>query len=185
MIFSNQISMKIKKTITRNEGFTLIEMIIGIVVMVIIAGLVAMVIQTSFNTFEHVKSRKDLILDGSTATQRFTREIRDMTDLLAASDTAIVFEYHSSEVVTYSITDSTFTRQLSTEASAGVLSFNLDGSNCGFSYFDIDHNELSTFPLSYADRQLVWMVELVLRLSSNGQSVQYIANGFPENYALD
>ena len=155
--------------------------------MIIVAGILTLIIRASFDTYESVKSRKDIIVDGSLATKRFTREFRGMTSLISAQETSIQFEYHGSDIVTYQLVDSTLKRQMSGEAQARVLAHNVETANSTFNYYAQDHSQFSNFPLTFTERENVWMVELVLRLTDNvsGQSVQYVANAFPENFVLN
>ena len=166
-----------------NRGFTLIETLVGILLMGIISGIVAVVVSTAFKVVNEVQAKKEIVMDGSAGAKKFTREYRHLSDpssLLIADAKKIRFSNSQDDTLEYELTAGTFFRTIVGQT-AQRLTGSVDVGSSSFKYFEKNNSELTAVPLNATDRSTVWMVEFVLILNNGNESVRFMDQVFPEN----
>ncbi len=167
-----------------NHGFTLVEMIIWIVLIAIVGGVTATVVATQFQAVEAVESRKSIVLDSSTSTRKFSRDMAHLPNdqsLLVAKINLIKFATNQGFTVQYELGNGQLYRQIIGQGGLQIMAKGVDVANSAFKYFDKNNNALTNFPLSANDRKKVWRVELVLTLVHGDNVILNKADVFPEN----
>jgi hypothetical protein len=168
-------------------GFSLFEMVLGIILTGIISGIVVVVINIGFRITERVQARKTVVLDGVTAINKFDRDIRYLSNdqaLLLADIDQIQFQNTQGLTLDYFITGEGLYRRVVGFGDARLLAKNVDMNTSRFRYYDYNKSELTNLPLSATDRKKVWIIELLLDLTGGDQVVRYQADVFPENLKL-
>jgi len=171
----------------RLSGFTMIELIIGVVVYAIISTVVAVVISNSLRMYSDVRSRKNLNIDGQYSVFLFTRDYSHLsqdTGLLTADNKKLLFKSTQGYMVEYQLDTTSFTRKLISEGIKRTLANNVDVNGSQFQYFEKNHTPLTNFPLSAADRLKVWKVELLINMANETDTIAYLADVYPENNNL-
>lgn len=172
---------------TPSKGFSLLELVIGIIVFAIISTVIAIVISNSIRMYGDVRSRKDLNLDGQRGVFLFTREyahVPQETGLELAEEKKIRFDTNLGYTVEYELQTSELTRKIISDGVKRILAKNVDVNSSEFLYFKDDNTELTNFPLSSADRQQVQKVELLLNMANESDTISYLADVYPENLNL-
>lgn len=170
-----------------SKGFSLIEMIIAVIIFAIISTVIANVLATSIRMYGDVRSRKDLNLDGQYSVFLFSREYSHLpkeTGLQLAEEKKIRFKTNLGYTVQYFLQNGLFSRNVIGQGGEQILSKSIDVGNSRFRYFKQNNNELTNFPLSTADLQIVWKVELLVNMANATDTISYIANVYPENFKL-
>ncbi|MFQ6613147.1 MAG: prepilin-type N-terminal cleavage/methylation domain-containing protein [Fidelibacterota bacterium] len=171
-----------------NNGFTLVEMIIWIVLIAIIGGVTAMVVATQFKAVSAVEGRKAIVIDGSSSTRKFTRDFAHLPDnqsLTLAKSDQIEFFTNQGFTVQYKLGNGLLSRQIIGQGGLQILSKNVDIQTSAFNYYDKQNNLLTGFPLSANNRKKVWRVELVLTLVNGDEIILNKADVFPENLKIN
>jgi len=170
-----------------SNGFTLIELIIAMALMVITTGIVASIIAMNFNILEDFAEREKLTTRGTLAMTIFEREagmIIDSTNIVIADDQQFRFNDKFSNTWEYAISSSNFTRQEVGVGSAMTLAAPVVNANTKFQYFDAYNTELSSVPLSAANRKLIKLVKFKLVMDDGGTGVTLLSGVYPENYKV-
>lgn len=105
----------------RDEGFTLIELIIGIVIVGIMGGFGVQFLSRSMDMNQQVAAKKDLVDDAKIAIERMVREIRFADDVTSVSSTSITitksaYPQDTATSVTFSYVGSSILRAGTTTA---------------------------------------------------------------------
>ncbi|MFQ6677177.1 MAG: prepilin-type N-terminal cleavage/methylation domain-containing protein [Fidelibacterota bacterium] len=170
-----------------SKGFTLVELIIGVIVYGIISTVVAVVISNSLRMYSDVRSRKNLNIDGQYSVFLFTRDYSHLsqeTGLLFADNNKIRFKTNQGFTVEYALDSTLFTRKIISDGISNTLTDHVYVSASGFQYYERDHTELTSVPLSITEIQNVWTVELLINMANDTDTISYIADVYPENYKL-
>jgi len=176
-----------RKEVKRFSGFTMIELIIGIIIYAIISMVIASVISNSLRFYADVRSRKDLNIDGQYSVFLFTREYSHLSEsagLLLADRKKIKFMTTQNNTVEYDLNTSLFTRKETVDGVIRTLAQDVDVTQSQFQYFENNHSELTSLPLSLTDRQKVWKVEFLITMANQTDTISYMANVYPENFRL-
>ena len=169
-----------------NKGFTLIDTLVGILLMGIVSAIVAVVVSTAFKVVNEVQARKEIVLDGSAGAKKFAREyshLSDSTSLLIADTKKIRFSNSKNKTLEYELTTGTFFRTIVGQT-AQRLTGSVDVGSSSFKYYEKNNTELTAVPLNATDRAKVWMVEFALILNNGNESVRFTDQVFPENLKL-
>jgi len=163
------------------KGFTMIELIIGISVVMIISGVLASIISVTVNTVHNISIRKKLVMDGSNCANRFQREFKAALDVIVVQDSTVRFTFLKSNAasndtvdVTYNIANTQITRQLTGIGSQQLLLDNVITDECSFYYYD-QNQTITSVPAN------VWRARLEFTQIYEDQTVTYITDAFPEN----
>lgn len=165
-------------------GFTLIELIISMSLMVIISGILASIIASNFKMLGEVSDRKKMITRGMHAVNLFQREvgmITDSTNITIADDQQFKFNDKYLNTWEYVVTASNFTRQEVGIGSAMILATPVINSSTKFQYFDGDNAELTNIPLGANDLKLVRLIKLKLTMDDGFDGVSLLSIVYPEN----
>ena len=167
-----------------SAGFTLIELIISMSLMVIISGILASIIAANFKILEEVSDRKKMVTRGLHAVNLFQREvgmITDSTNIVIADDQQLKFNDKYSNTWEYVVTASNFTRQEVGIGSAMTLATPVINGSTSFQYFDGDNAELTSTPLGATDLKLVRLIKLKLTMDDGVEGVSLLSIVYPEN----
>ena len=154
------------------NGFTLIELIVSMVIISIIAGLLILYIINSIEAFNRVQSRKSLINDANYSLNKITREASATYNILTATTTNIRFTttLDTNVVIDYEINnDGTFTRKLGA-GNKELVSRNIDFSSSYFNYYDVYDNV--AIPIRRIRLSLLYIM--------NDDSIRFTADISPE-----
>ncbi len=165
-------------------GFTLIELIISMSLMVIISGILASIIASNFKIMNEVSDRKKFVTRGLSAVNLFQREagmITDSTNVVIADDQQFRFNDKYGNTWEYAVSASTFTREEIGVGSAMILASPVVNASTGFQYFDETNAELTSIPLSVADLKLVRLIKLKLTMDDGFDGVSLLSIVYPEN----
>ncbi len=178
----------IKNTSSRNypfhQGFTLIEMILVILLIGIISGISALVINSSVNMSAFMQTRKDLVSTGAMTAALFQRDvsrIRDDHSLLFANVDSVRFKIATGETIAWAVRNEKLYRQRGS-GTPHLIQEKVDEAS--FHYYDNKNKAQTGFPLSQDKRRKVKLIELWFRLAQGEQEVAYVAAATPENLRL-
>lgn len=174
----------------KNEGVTLIELMVAMALTMLIATAIYNVYGSSAKNMQmsFVRNRdREIVSNASHVIQRDLRGITVSTNfesVALADDKNITFYTDSDsddlpEKISYTLANSTLTRRLyqpdndvspytyNSEPAMSVLAD--DVTNTGaFSYYSDFSTTMTSLPLSSADRQKIRIVEILLAVDSNG-----------------
>lgn len=170
-----------------NQGFTMIEAIISIMLIGILSGIVAMVLNASFKIVAGVQNRKTMLIDGSISINKFSREyghIVDENSLQYANEKKIRFNIGQGITLEYELDNDKLYRKIVGQGQRQILTQSVIVASSVFKYFERNNMQLSNVPLSAQDQKKVWMVELILNLSGQEQTISFLADVFPENLKI-
>ena len=170
-----------------NQGFTMIEAIIGIFLIGILSSIMAMVLNTSFKIVAGVQNRKTMLMDGSISVNKFSREydqVIDENSLQYADEKKIRFNIGQGVTLEYELDNDKLYRKIVGQGQKQVLTQSVVVASSVFKYFGSNNNQLANVPLSAVDRKNVWTVELTLIIINNDQTIAFLANVFPENLKI-
>ncbi|NQU67242.1 MAG: prepilin-type N-terminal cleavage/methylation domain-containing protein [Candidatus Marinimicrobia bacterium] len=173
--------MEAFRSSNNRSGFTLIELITGMLVISVIFSAVAGIISTSVQSMDTIDSRKNIIIDGYYASSKFVREFREINeqiDVLIADPKIARFVVDDTLVVQYELTGELLTRLIVGNAQSQMMTNCVDVANSLFRYYDVSNNELSGIfnPIT------VWRGRLELTMVNKGNTIYYAADVFPENF---
>ena len=170
-----------------NQGFTRIEAIISIMLIGILSGIVAMVLNASFKIVAGVQNRKTMLIDGSISINKFSREyghVVDENSLQYANEKKIRFNIGQGITLEYELDNDKLYRKIVGQGQRQILTQSVIVASSVFKYFERNNMQLSNVPLSAQDQKKVWMVELILNLSGQEQTISFLADVFPENLKI-
>jgi len=165
-------------SLKNSSGFTLIELIISMTMMVIISGLLASIIAANMNVMSEVSDRKKLVTRGVLAVNLFQRELgmlKTADDISTAGEKQLTFTDTYGNTWDYVISGSSLTRQQVGVGSAQVLATPVINAETKFSYFA--ENNASTAVI--ADMTLI-KLKLVMDDGESGIPIMSIV--YPENF---
>jgi len=168
----------------KSNGFSLIELIISMSLMVIVSGILAAVIASNFRILEDVSDRKENVIRGLSAINLFQREtgmITDSTNIVIADDQQFRFNDKYGNTWEYAINSSDFTRLEVGIGTAKILATPVLNASTAFHYFGGDNTELTSTPLSATDLKLVRLIKLKLTMDDGYDGVSLLAVVYPEN----
>ncbi|MBT3252432.1 MAG: hypothetical protein HN995_02665 [Candidatus Marinimicrobia bacterium] len=166
------------------HGFSLMELIISISLMVIISGILVSIIASNFNILEKVSDRKKVVTRGLSAINLFQREtgmITDSTNIITAEDQKFGFNDKYGNTWEYVVTSSDFTRREVGIGTAKILATPVVNASTTFQYFGGDNAELTSTPLNAADLKLVRLIKLKLTMDDGVDGVSLLSIVYPEN----
>jgi len=167
-----------------SAGFTLIELIISMSLMVIISGILAAIIASNFKILHEVSDRKKFVTRGLHAVNLFQREagmITDSTNIVIANSQQFRFNDKYANTWEYAVNLSNFTRQEIGVGSAMILATPVINASTKFQYYNGDNDELTSLPLSASDLKLVRLIKLKLTMNDGMDGVSLLSIVFPEN----
>lgn len=169
-----------------NSGFTLIEALVAITLVGILGGIVAILVSSSFRTMSYVSIRKTVVMDGADAVnlmQREIRTIRHSDSLLIADVDQLKFTDAWGRTIDYTITGDTLHRKVDSGTN-DILAAPIHADSTYFRYYNSSNTELSSVPLSAANRAAVRMFQVELAMDDRDNNIQFLARIFPENYRI-
>ncbi len=128
------------------RGFTLVEMIMSLVIIVILAGLAGPLLAVSVDAMGLHMDRADLDESASLALSRMGREIRRLrNDESVGTASATVFEFVDNDDVQirYRLTSTTLMRTQGANPESG-LADQVQAGTLAFTYYDDDGNTIAT-----------------------------------------
>ena len=168
----------------KNNGYTLIELIVTTVVVGIVSTILVYLLVSIFGTLQENRIKKQLLMDGYNSTIKFVREfelVNNEPNLTLATASQIQFNTVIGGVlttITYQIVGNELQRSVGVGAPV-VISTNITGQ---FQYFLKNYTEVAA-PLNSAERLTVRRVRLTLNMWDQGnRDYTYVADAFPENY---
>ncbi|MCF7797713.1 MAG: type II secretion system GspH family protein [Lentisphaeria bacterium] len=154
-----------------SPGYTLMELVVVMLIIGIVGSMSLRVLANISKVYENVLIRSTLVDESRTAALRFYREIKTIpfaTSLSVAEEKSVAWGLHSGKAYTYSLNGTTLQRTVDS-GSPVVLASHLDVTNSRFYYFDSTGTELTTLPLSAADRQKVRLLSFQFKFSLSGE----------------
>lgn len=173
--------------IIENQGFTMVEAIIGIMLIGILSGIVAMVLNASFKIAAGIQNRKTMLIDGSISINKFSREyghVVDENSLQYANEKKIRFNIGQGITLEYELDNDKLYRKIVGHGQRQILTQSVVVASSVFKYFERNNNQLTNVPLSADDQKKVWIVEFTLNLSGQEQTIAFLADVFPENLKI-
>jgi prepilin-type N-terminal cleavage/methylation domain-containing protein len=155
---------------TGNEGFTLMEIILVLVLIGIMAGVLVPTLQEGVQSYTVTETRGDLTAQARQAATRMIRELRNIQK--EADNTPNISSANVTTVTFVDVLDNTITFNLS----GGTVQRNSDAlveqvSNLSFRYFNATNAELTSLPLNATDRNNVRRILVVLTLADGSLTV--------------
>ncbi len=156
------------------EGVTLIELVITIVLVGIIASVGALLLQQGVRAYINEDARADLTNQGRVAIERMAREIREIRSRTSldipgcCSATALSFYDVAGDRIDYDVSGSTLRRNLTPLASSDAVAL-------GFVYFKSDGT-----PAAAAAE--VWVIQVDLTVTRNGESQPFRIRVHPRSF---
>ncbi|UCD54785.1 MAG: prepilin-type N-terminal cleavage/methylation domain-containing protein [Candidatus Omnitrophota bacterium] len=168
------------------NGFTLIELIIGIVLYSIIIGVAGLVFIVVLREWSSTQIRSNLRQDAVIAVERLTRELNEAREITSALDNSILFWWQdtdadevrdSSEVVTFS-----WDGTAGTPLKRDDVTLAFDVENFQINYRDLNNSPLSPAPdLSLEDRDSIRRLDVQLKLSREDEEFTLLTSIIPRN----
>lgn len=167
-------------------GFTILELMMGIVLFGILVGAVTYVFVTVLKEFSNTKIRSDLRQDGVIALERLTRELNQAGIVTSAQENLVSFWWQdadgddlpdSSEIVTFSWngTPGTPLRRGNANLAYSVEDFQIR-------YRDLNNKSLSPSPdLSLVERDSIRRLDVILKLQRADQDITLLTSIIPRN----
>jgi len=162
----------------KHTGFTLMELVISMTMMVIVSGLLASIIAVNFNIITDVSDRKKLVSRGLLSVNLFQRElgmIKTTDDILVAGEKQLKFSDTYGNTWDYVISGTSLTRQEVSVGSPQILSSPVIYADTKFSYFAEDNTETSVI----AD---ITLVKLMLVMDDGNTGIPLMSVVYPENF---
>jgi prepilin-type N-terminal cleavage/methylation domain-containing protein len=163
--------------IMRNNGVTLIELIIVITVVGILAAGSASYISGIVDSWTFLSFRSDVVSQSRLALSRMTREMRDIknsTAVLFATGTYLRFIDSSNATINYTVTSNNLMRN-SDVLAAGV-------SRLAFTYYDKTKTVIPA-PIVAPSNTDIYMIGISLNVTSGSESKSVGTRVFPRNLA--
>ena len=168
------------------KGFTLIELMIGIVFYVLIISVTIFIFTVVLKEWSSTQIRSTLRQDAVIALQRITRELNEAREITSSQIKSITFWWQdtdgdevrdSSELVTFTW-DGTAGTAL--ERDSVTLAFNVEDFQ--ISYRDLNNSVLSPSPdLSIEDRDSIRRLDIQLKLSEEDEEFTLLTSIIPRN----
>lgn len=163
--------------IENQQGFTLIELVLTIILVGIIAGMASVFLRQGLNAFVAEDARADITNQGRLAIERMAREMRMIRSRTAADlpgcctnpSTTFNFIDMSGSNITYSLTGNTITRNLIPLAAGDVVTV------------DFRHYQQDGVTLAATAAQ-VWSIQVDLTVTKSGESQAYRVRVHPRNF---
>jgi type II secretory pathway pseudopilin PulG len=160
------------------SGFTLMELTISMVMMVIVSGLLASIIAVNFSVMSDVSDRKKLVTLGLSAVNLFQREagmIKKTADILVASENQFKFLDAYGNTWDYVISSNSLQRQQVGVGSAQILASPAISADTKFTYYAEDNTATTVI----ADIKLV---KLMLVMDDGAGGIPVMSIVYPENF---
>ncbi|MDC4204047.1 MAG: type II secretion system protein [Candidatus Manganitrophus sp.] len=163
--------------ITNQQGFTLVELVLTIILVGIIAGMASVFLRQGLNAFVAEDARADITNQGRLAMERMAREIRVIRSRTAADlpgcctnpSTSLNFFDTSGSNIVYAVAGNTVTRNGTALAAGSPILLN-------FRYYQQDGTTLATTAAQ------VWSIQIDLTVTRNGESQAYRVRVHPRNF---
>ena len=170
--------MRRKQTrlLTGIEGFSLIEIVLVLVLIGIMAGVLIPTLELGVKSYTASETRVDLASQARQAATRMIRELRNVQkeanntpNITAADATSITFVDVLDNTITFSLSSGTVQRNSNPLVAVSTLQFR---------YFSGNNTELTSLPLSAANRDNVRRIMVTLTLTETSQTVSVIEQVF-------
>jgi prepilin-type N-terminal cleavage/methylation domain-containing protein len=151
-------------------GFTLIEIVLVTLLIAVLASILIPALHQGFEGYANLETRGDLISQARDAAGRMIREVRSIQK--EADNTPNITTANASSLTFVDVQGTTISFSLS----SGTVQRNTDDlvdnvSTLQFRYFNGSNSELTSLPLSAADRDNVRRIMLTLTLGERDQTV--------------
>ncbi len=169
-----------------NSGFTLVEMLVGIILAGILIGIISVMVASTFRTMSEVSIRKKVVMDGAAAialVQREVMTIRHSDSLLIADDDQLKFTNTWGHTIDYTITADSLHRSVD-GGTAQIVATPIASGSTTFHYYDSSNTELTSVPLDASNRAAVQLFEFRLNMTDRSSTIGFLARIFPENYRI-
>ncbi len=179
---------RIFNALRRNNGVTLIELIITMSLIAILSGTISVMIASAFKTIDHAQRRKVIAIDGTHAAEMFRRDMslmKNSNSLIYAGSQRIQFITASNQTIEYQISNGYVYRTIVGQISAHILAKAVNTTNSGFQYYDSINTALTPLPLDVTDRANVWMVTLFIEMVNFDDVINFNSTVFPKNHHIN
>jgi len=125
------------------KAFTLIELVVTIAVLAVLAWLGLAATLSAVDTWGFLTQRKEILIDGSAAMDRMTREIRETknsTSVTAANSTTFAFTDINNNSITFTINSGVI--NITENGATNGLSSNVTGLT--FTYYDSNNSVIAS-----------------------------------------
>ncbi|MEE9166602.1 MAG: hypothetical protein V3U24_03950 [Candidatus Neomarinimicrobiota bacterium] len=159
------------------------ELVIVIIAFGIIGVISVAILRSAGDVYWGITNRKAVVITNQTALSRMVREISlqlDRSRLEYASDDQLQLVTPRLHTLTYSIGGAQISLSKN-ENPSRVLADHIVLANTSFGYRDSFGNILNAFPLSSADRQKVWTIDLEVETGLDTDTLALKSTIFPEN----
>ena len=167
----------------KNNGYTLVELVIGMALIAIIFSIMVSIMVNVFDVMQTNRMPKQLLLDGFSSADKFTREyekLESTIDIAEAGRYKIRFTADIESVVQlieYELAGNRLWRSIN-GGTQRVICENVTGE---WHYYDNVHGELS-HPIGGGSFGSIWRVRMELNtFDNNGLVYTFMADAFPEN----
>jgi prepilin-type N-terminal cleavage/methylation domain-containing protein len=168
--------MGLRSRVSATRGFTLIEMIMGVVIVAVLATIGATMLGAGFDSFFLSRETNQNDWQGRLALERITRDLRSVrtpADITTMTGTQIVFTDSDNDQIAYALSGTTVTRTQN-GGTARVLADN--AAALTFSYLQDDG---STTAVAAAN---VYYITVDLTISSANASTRYRGTVKPTSF---
>ncbi|MEE9190212.1 MAG: type II secretion system protein [Candidatus Neomarinimicrobiota bacterium] len=167
---------KNNSSIKNNNGYTLIELIVTIVLSGIVAVIIAVTLMSGVRGLDHIFSQRRLVQEGELGLTKFTREVTLINTVYIASATHFSFSTNQFPGVTieYKLVGGEGLVRIYSAGSGTNkrMVANINVGSSSFSYFDINGSPTAVI----AD---IHLVRLTLAMEHLGESTILTADVFP------
>jgi type II secretory pathway pseudopilin PulG len=164
---------------SRRDGITLIEMVLGMVLIGIVALVVANALSTGITGFFVVDNRKEALDQGRLAMDRMAKEIRNVrnsTSVTTGNSTQFCFTDTESTQINYSYSGTDIKRDTGncTAGSGATLSASI--ASFSFAYIQANGTEVSTFSSVTTKK-----IKIITASTVSGETVTLQTEVWPRN----
>ena len=164
----------------KEQGFTLIEIIIVIIVVGIVSVIISSMLLGVVKAWTFKFNRNDILWDGRLALGRMTREIRtvkDSTSVTTATSSQFRFTDTGNKDITYNLSSTNLNR--TENGTANLLAENVSGLT--FTYYNSSDVVIPSPEVSPSATD-IRRVRISLTLTKNGQNVYLQSDASAKNF---
>ena len=177
------------------KSVTLIELIAVITIVGLLSAGFAWYLIDVINTYNFTSFRSEIVNTARSAFMQMTRKIRQIKKRTPSENTIEVADAGTLQFISLDINDNDI--RIRYRFSGNDLYYDLDGDfdgsfesshllvgrlyNFNFKYYTEDGTELSSFPLSYSDREVIYQIGIEFEVRERDQIYQFHTKICPRN----
>lgn len=171
----------------KQKGITLIEILVVLAILGMIALALHRILKGGLDVWRGGKERTDIIAQARVAMDRLSRELRATDKILTADSNYLSFSANidddaAEEVMLYSWSGTSLDPLAREEDSGGLHSIALNVDSFTIKYYSKNMTELTTSPLTEAERRSVWMITIDTRVKKDDNEVDLRSTVQARNY---